>query len=136
MAWTVTTKNEYASVITAAAVAMAAAPVHSDVILDDLGEGGTIVGVDISIAGSAATCPLDLEASYDNVTFFKVGASAIADVVPAATGVKCFLIDSFGLNAPYYRLALNAASAAIGTTGRFKFLYSTKPSGAFAARSR
>jgi hypothetical protein len=123
--------------VTTAAVTMANTPINSDVIEDDLSAPlGVILGVIIVSSGTEAVSTLDLHASYDGTTYFKVGSSVIADMVTGSTGTTQVCFDTTIYRAPYYRLVFNANSATVGTTGTFKFLYCAQLSGTAEYRSR
>lgn len=95
--------------------------VVSDAIVHNLGGAKVPVAVNVTIAGGADAAPLQYQVSLDG-TNWSAGVEIDASIVATATGVKTFIADLTGVQAPYFRLVM-AGVGSLGTTGRFKFLY-------------
>jgi hypothetical protein len=130
MAWTLTSENTtfapYAVGETTAAVSMANAAVYSDVIEHDMSGKKLLVGAKVVVAGSDVEATLGVQASHNGTDWVTVVASAIADTTPNVTGVKLGLADLSTIYAPYYRLVFNAGGLTTGTTGTFKFIFTSR----------
>lgn len=98
-------------------------PVASETIEEHIGGNGyALIGVNKTIAGNAVTVPLHLQASIDNSNWITV-LQVSANITPNSTGLVIYSIDLTAYSYPYYRLYLNGTAAAVGTTGRFYFVY-------------
>lgn len=129
MAWTLSSENTtYApyTVGMSEITAMAATQVNSDTIVHDMANKKLLVGINVTTAGTDVVATLKLQISH-NGTDWVTQATAIADTTPNVTGVKLALVDLTDVYAPYYRLAFNEAAAVNpGTTGRFKFIFTSR----------
>lgn len=97
-------------------------PVNSDLIVEQLGGKKRQIGIEITTAGSDVVADLSIYGSFNGVDFIAIG-DVIADTQPNVTGVKTALFDLAAYELPYYRLVFNEAGVAVGSSGKFKFIY-------------
>ena len=126
MAFNKSSKNGYVVGKTADVVATTnTSMVSRDTSTEDLSNKKIMIGIDMVVAMSDAAADLEIWASPDGTNWAVVAANVIADIVHTA-GVQVAQADLSSVTAPYYKITFNAAGAAVGTSGRIKFIYAVK----------
>jgi len=134
MAWNLSTEARYFGKFLSDEITMTdTTAINSDTIPAGAAQGTTTgagmiiggqhlyLGMQVTTGGSNVVADLLLQHSPDGTNWTTDG-TVIADTTPDVTGWKLAYYDLSTKHAPYWRLRFNDAAAAVGTTGKFKFM--------------